>query len=604
MATFTNIAQDTYEHDLRIIRTANAVFVNIDNEKNEYYLNKNRLQDLENRKLKSKRKIQKSAVLEREFIIEVSKNTNIEDLREGILNDLEKDLDTKIYSIAIHRDEGQLICKKTNTSFVSGDDFFYNEKKGIWTFNDGRKYSNIEDLRQDFEVKKNYHAHIVFSGLRSDGLSVTDFKSDRVKNKEIKDFNKHFKETYCQKKKKEFFQYLEKKGKLTQDEILTLRKDENESNQESGVIIELLKKISHKIATNPNEDIKEIFNTESLNFIFKKTPAFKYIMSDLNKLLRDEPLTENEKKWLKTNLKNAGVFESLALNARIIQIDKEKKYTKENVKNILKDLMNDPNHTEFKEIFLSTYREIDKMKKADFLAKYPDFKVFEAILNQDLESKLANKNAELAEKETSHNREIAELNAELAEKEAELKKAKEAHEAEIKAIKEENIASFEIEQEAHDREIAELNNKLANKNKELETAHDREKELQSKITTLTSDLKAEKKKTSDSINELKEIENLAYSELKQLGYTGEAELDNKIDENSKNKSGWSVKQVFNYFADGYYYFRDKYYELKEVLFERDNYIEELEKRLEYYEPQEEESKDSNTQNNSYIRKNH
>lgn len=393
MATFSIVANDTYEHNHREITTANAVFCNTEN---EYFFLKNKDDEIKKRietyQKNKNRKLDSKTILEREFILEVSENTTIDDLKNAILNEFENSLDTKIFSIAIHRDEGELISKKDGTSYVSGDDFYYHEKTGIWSFENGLKYNSFEELEQDFIIKKNYHAHVIFSGLRSDGTSITDSKSERIKNKEISKFDTYFMQKWCVEKKEQLFQYLENQGKLTQKELENRKKnDDSLETPADSAIQNLLNKVAEKLANEPSDDLKEVFGDKSVNFNFKKTFAFKHIMSDLNKLLRGEKLAKNEIKALKTNLKNAGVFDPIILKSRILELSKqdlEQKYTKENVKNILKNLMNDEKYLEFKEVFLETYREIDKMKKAEFLAKYPDFTIFESVLNQDLEKDL------------------------------------------------------------------------------------------------------------------------------------------------------------------------------------------------------------------------
>lgn len=393
MATFSIVANDTYEHNHREITTANAVFCNTEN---EYFFLKNKDDEIKKRietyQKNKNRKLDSKTILEREFILEVSENTTIDDLRKAILNEFEGALDTKIFSIAIHRDEGELISKKDGTSYVSGDDFYYHEKTGVWSFENGLKYRSFEELEQDFIIKKNYHAHIIFSGLRSDGTSITDSKSERIKNKEISKFDTYFMQKWCVEKKEQLFRYLENQGKLTQKELENRKKnDDSLETPADSAIQNLLNKVAEKLANEPSDDLKEVFGDRSINFNFKKTFAFKHIMSDLNKLLRGEKLAKNEIKALKTNLKNAGVFDPIILKSRILELSKqdlEQKYTKENVKNILKNLMNDEKYLEFKEVFLETYREIDKMKKAEFLKKYPDFQIFESVLNQDLEKDL------------------------------------------------------------------------------------------------------------------------------------------------------------------------------------------------------------------------
>ena len=466
MATFSIVANDTYEHNHREITTANAVFCNTEN---EYFFLKNKDDEIKKRietyQKNKNRKLDSKTILEREFILEVSENTTIDDLRKAILNEFESALDTKIFSIAIHRDEGELISKKDGTSYVSGDDFYYHEKTGVWSFENGLKYNSFEELEQDFIIKKNYHAHVIFSGLRSDGTSITDSKSERIKNKEISKFDTYFMQKWCVEKKEQLFKYLENQGKLTQKELENRKKnDESLETPADSAIQNLLNKVAEKLANEPSDDLKEVFGDKSVNFNFKKTFAFKHIMSDLNKLLRGEKLAKNEIKALKTNLKNAGVFDPIILKSRILELSKqdlEQKYTKENVKNILKNLMNDEKYLEFKEVFLETYREIDKMKKAEFLAKYPDFTIFESVLNQDLNQDLE-KHSEQLQKLEKENQELKNENANLRARIQELE-----NETPKEVIKEvENHVNIELQ--AENAELKEQIKALENEKYELE----------------------------------------------------------------------------------------------------------------------------------------
>ncbi|RTJ92159.1 hypothetical protein C3H43_09245 [Campylobacter jejuni] len=466
MATFSIVANDTYEHNHREITTANAVFCNTEN---EYFFLKNKDDEIKKRietyQRNKEKKIHSKTILEREFILEVSENTTIDDLRKAILNEFESALDTKIFSIAIHRDEGELISKKDGTSYVSGDDFYYHEKTGIWSFENGLKYNSFEELEQDFIIKKNYHAHVIFSGLRSDGTSIKDYKNERIKNKEIEKFDTYFMQKWCVEKKEQLFKYLENQGKLTQKELENRKKnDESLETPADSAIQNLLNKVAEKLANEPSDDLKEVFGDKSVNFNFKKTFAFKHIMSDLNKLLRGEKLAKNEIKALKTNLKNAGVFDPIILKSRILELSKhdlEQKYTKENVKNILKNLMNDEKYLEFKEVFLETYREIDKMKKAEFLAKYPDFRIFESVLNQDLNQDLK-KHSEQLQKLEKENQELKNENANLRARIQELE-----NETPKEVIKEiENPVNIDLQ--AENAELKEQIKALENEKYELE----------------------------------------------------------------------------------------------------------------------------------------
>ena len=296
-----------------------------------------------------------------------------------------------------------------------------------------------------------------------------------------------------------------------------------------------------------------------------------------------------------------------------------KEAEKKNIKKLQEELaeVKKENH-ELREKQL-TQTQINKIKK-EFIKSHTNQgytkEFFDDIrkLCKEIKNTTATELAELLEQivdkhdqlKEAHDREIAELNDKLANKEAELETAKQSAQTQIEAIKKEAETAFKVE-------IEDLESKLGNKTQELETAQntiktqskelqasqDREKQQALQITTLTSDLEAEKKKASDIIKELQEIDNLARNEWNQLADTDEEEIDNKIYEIEKSEK-FSISKVFNLFVDGFYYFKNKCYNLYEYIAKLEVENKELRKRLEYY--QEEESKDSNTQNNSSIRR--
>ncbi|MCH3873807.1 hypothetical protein LZC35_08830, partial [Campylobacter jejuni] len=82
-----------------------------------------------------------------------------------------------------------------------------NEKKG-YIFKNGATYKDLESLKEDFEIEKNYHAHITFSGLRSNGLSIRDYSAKEVKNKEVKSYNQYFMQNFCINSQKKLQRHL------------------------------------------------------------------------------------------------------------------------------------------------------------------------------------------------------------------------------------------------------------------------------------------------------------------------------------------------------------------------------------------------------------
>ena len=124
-----------------------------------------RVQAYENR---TGQKLQKRAITHLSAIVNLEQHHTLKDL-EPLKKYLEEKLDTKVFQVVIHRDEGKLTNKKTNLDLVSGEDFFKNPADDKLYFD--KKYTEPINL-EDYEITKNYHAHIEFLGLDSEGNSI------------------------------------------------------------------------------------------------------------------------------------------------------------------------------------------------------------------------------------------------------------------------------------------------------------------------------------------------------------------------------------------------------------------------------------------------
>lgn len=98
---------------------------------------------------------------------------------------LEKRLDTKIFQVGLHRDEGKLIHKKSGLKLVSGKDFFANPKNKKLYFDEQFKKPINMDY---FEVEKNYHAHFEMMGIDSEGKAIKRNRLSRSFLKELQTF--------------------------------------------------------------------------------------------------------------------------------------------------------------------------------------------------------------------------------------------------------------------------------------------------------------------------------------------------------------------------------------------------------------------------------
>jgi len=113
-------------------------------------------------------KLQKNSVTHLSTIINLLPEHELKDL-DPIVEFLEEKLDTKVFQTAIHRDEGKLVHKTTGEILTSGKHFFADPKTKEHYFD--KEYTKPLDL-DEYKVEKNYHAHIEFMGLDSDGKSI------------------------------------------------------------------------------------------------------------------------------------------------------------------------------------------------------------------------------------------------------------------------------------------------------------------------------------------------------------------------------------------------------------------------------------------------
>jgi len=132
---------------------------------------------------RTKQKLQKSTVTQLSAIVNLEQYHTLKDL-EPIKKEIEKIFDTKVLQMAIHRDEGKLISKKDRTELYSGKDFFLNTKNDELYFD--KKFTKKIDMSQ-YEIKKNYHAHIEMLGLDSDGQAIRQ-KMNKVALVQLQDF--------------------------------------------------------------------------------------------------------------------------------------------------------------------------------------------------------------------------------------------------------------------------------------------------------------------------------------------------------------------------------------------------------------------------------
>lgn len=127
--------------------------------------------------------LQKNTTTKLSTVVNLEQHHTLKDL-EPIVNFLEKRFDTKVFQVAIHRDEGKLISKIDGTELYSGKQFFKNPKDDKLYFD--KKYTKEINL-SDYTIQKNYHAHIECMGIDSNGKAIRHNQMHKHALKELQD---------------------------------------------------------------------------------------------------------------------------------------------------------------------------------------------------------------------------------------------------------------------------------------------------------------------------------------------------------------------------------------------------------------------------------
>lgn len=242
-------------------------------------------------------KLQSRAVTHLSGVINLEQHHTLKDL-EKIKNYLEKEFDTKVFQMAIHKDEGKIRSKTTGEYLVSGTDFFYNPDDNKHYFNkrtENKKHIFENELNiNDYVIEKNYHAHIEMLGLKSDGKAIRQ-DMNRFKLSKLQDF---VAESLQMQRGKNYL--IDKSSKrLDTHEFKASKKLENEIEKETN---KRLKNQKEKIQLQVNE------------YVSKTNITQKELKEEINKLraeLKENKATradyaelEELNKALKTEVKN------------------------------------------------------------------------------------------------------------------------------------------------------------------------------------------------------------------------------------------------------------------------------------------------------------
>jgi hypothetical protein len=179
-------------HSIRANASYSVVFTD---EENEYLYDKDTAlkkfrDELKKREFeytkRTGKKLPKNTAFLLSAIVNLHQHHKLEDLKP-IVEFLEKTLDTKVVSLVIHRDEGKLVNKTTGEEFYSGADFIKGEDGKLYWIDENKKIKEEVNL-EEFEIVKNYHAHIEFIGLDSTGRSIKRNRLNKYYLSKLQDF--------------------------------------------------------------------------------------------------------------------------------------------------------------------------------------------------------------------------------------------------------------------------------------------------------------------------------------------------------------------------------------------------------------------------------
>lgn len=166
--------ESTIFHNSRENASFSVVFFNekneIENNAKEAYetYKKELMQRQQTYIFRTKQSPQKNTLNQLSAIMNLHQHHTLTDIKI-IVNYLEEKLDTKVFQVAIHRDEGKLVHYWTRKELFSGKTFFYNPKSQTYYYD--KDYFNKIDLNM-YSIVKNYHAHLEMLGIDSEGKSI------------------------------------------------------------------------------------------------------------------------------------------------------------------------------------------------------------------------------------------------------------------------------------------------------------------------------------------------------------------------------------------------------------------------------------------------
>ncbi len=264
---------------------------------------------------RTNQKLQKTAVTHLSAVVNLEQHHTIKDL-EKIKDELEKVFDTKVFQMAIHRDEGKIKHKETGEYLVSGIDFFYNpDDKKYYSKKDKHTFLNELNINH-YEIEKNYHAHIEMMGLDSQGQAIRQ-KMNRFVLSNLQDFTAKTLEM----ERGNLFTQNKSNKRLDTHPFKAEKKRENELKKIVKTEKSKIVKKANEIINSEREDKKKL--KEELEELKKENSKFREELKAKDGATREDfKLQEDLNRKLQQDLKDSKIELSEAL-AKIEELKKD-----------------------------------------------------------------------------------------------------------------------------------------------------------------------------------------------------------------------------------------------------------------------------------------
>lgn len=564
--TITNATSSIIEHIFRIYPTNNQ----ITNDTNEYsknyafsYAMANKVKNewtesaQEAYQKETKQKIQKNKIFHHSIAIGLTESQGMQDA-EKLAQWLEAKLGTKIYAVAIHNDEGYL-KRKDGYRLVSGKNCFFDRKSGEYFF-DANKTQKIN--MADYEIIKNRHAHIEFSGFRQDGSSLNHFDFESKKNDTKSRFLRLGTSTF----RKAYHKQLEILGFKQEPKEYEYNFDATKlKNTARKEFLFLLNKESYEPESLTEAEVKKLENYKMrTNFEARERAQENENLlksaDEQNKTLR----AENE------DLKNANnTKKNLFVRYKKLRDNEEKRLTdeKESLKNQNADLQAELESVKAEWLPKSEVKKIIEQERKAWIAEQghtaEDYKALNALNQQQhsdietLKSEIESLKQQLAQKPKEVAKEvIKEVIKEIPVKDTAHEQALEVKEYELKTIaqnltaRENGIKNKEAElkekekilnatiaqNKAIEDNTAKLRDEILAKDEinklesqELSQEKTKNRELQAELTATKKEIESTKTENETLKKQLEQLENKSLTELENIKTQMQEDYNKQLD---------------------------------------------------------------------------